>query len=86
VLSSACQPELVIGTTACPPPDADQAPGNPDKVLNAPWATEFEKRFLRRHEIRPNLLRERRDESCRLTSATVTETVPRNHCFIIMRR
>lgn len=45
VLPCACEPELVVGKWACPPPDADQAPANPDKVLDAPWATGFENGF-----------------------------------------
>ena len=35
-LSSACEPELVVGTWTCPPPDADQAPGNRSKVVELP--------------------------------------------------
>lgn len=45
VLSSACEPELVVGQWTCPPPNVDQAPGNPDKVLDAPWTTGFENGF-----------------------------------------
>jgi hypothetical protein len=45
VLPCACEPDLVVGTWTCPSPDADQAPGNPDKVLDAPWTTGFETGF-----------------------------------------
>jgi hypothetical protein len=45
LLSSACEPELVVGNLTCPPPDADQALGNPDKVVDAPWSTGFESGF-----------------------------------------
>ena len=45
VLSSACDPELVVGKWACPPADADLAPANPGKRVDAPWTTGFEMGF-----------------------------------------
>jgi hypothetical protein len=45
LLTSACEPELVVGTWTCPPPDPDQAIGNRSKVVGAPWATGFETGF-----------------------------------------
>ena len=45
LLTCACEPELVVGTWTCPPPDPDQAIGNRDKVVDAPWATGFETGF-----------------------------------------
>jgi hypothetical protein len=44
-LSSACEPELVVGSWMCPPPDADLAPANPGKRIEASWTTGFETGF-----------------------------------------
>ena len=44
-LSSACEPELVVGNWTCPPPGPDQAPGNRSKLIDAPWSTSFETGF-----------------------------------------
>ena len=43
-LSSACEPELVVGTW-CPAPGGDQAPGNRSKVVDASWSTGYELGF-----------------------------------------
>jgi hypothetical protein len=45
LLSSACEPGLVVGTWKCPPPASDQALGNPSKRLDVPWSTGFETGF-----------------------------------------
>ena len=42
-LSSACEPELVVGEWC--PPGAGQEPGNRSKVVEAPWSTGFELGF-----------------------------------------
>ena len=42
-LSSACEPELVVGDWC--PPGAGQEPGNRSKVVEAPWSTGFELGF-----------------------------------------
>jgi len=44
VLSSACAPELVVGTWTCPPPDT-QADGSVTKRVDIPWTTGFEAGF-----------------------------------------
>lgn len=44
-LLSACEPELVVGSWICPPPDADLAPSNPGKQVEPSWATGFENGF-----------------------------------------
>jgi hypothetical protein len=44
-LSVACEPELVVGSWVCPPPDADLAPANPGKRVEAPWTSGFETGF-----------------------------------------
>ena len=44
-LSSACEPELVVGSWTCPPPDADLAPANPGKRVDPSWTTGFETGF-----------------------------------------
>jgi hypothetical protein len=44
-LSSACEPELVVGSWVCPPPDADLGPANPGKRVDTPWTTGFETGF-----------------------------------------
>ena len=43
-LTTACEPELVVGTWTCPPPDT-QADGSADKVVEVPWTTGFETGF-----------------------------------------
>jgi hypothetical protein len=44
-LSSACEPELVVGTWTCPPPNPDQAVASADKVVDVPWTSGFETGF-----------------------------------------
>jgi hypothetical protein len=44
-LSSACEPELVVGAWMCPPPDAELAPAHPGKRVDVSWTTGFETGF-----------------------------------------
>jgi hypothetical protein len=48
--ASACDPELVVGTWGCPPPDSETESGNADaslegKTVDVPWTTSFETGF-----------------------------------------